>query len=83
VGCDSYIEIAEGLNLKRYITATEYGECYPEIFPLAGENYASNKASTREKIKHRLRISDDDFSEYLQVHAIFILIEPIYWEDGI
>ncbi|KAL4506008.1 hypothetical protein ABPG72_013769 [Tetrahymena utriculariae] len=81
LGTGEIEEVAEYCGSQKYITGIEYICCFPFLCPF---NSISEEfqAETKEKVKKRLNLTDDDFREPFQCHAIFILSMPFNWEES-
>jgi HAD superfamily hydrolase (TIGR01456 family) len=77
--------LADNLNLKRYITDEEFCTLFPVLVPFREQPLQENvEEDMRKKIALRLGIVDQkEFEEPFQIHAIFILSDPIKWDQRI
>ncbi|KRW99821.1 HAD-like domain [Pseudocohnilembus persalinus] len=83
VGIGDVKEIAQSMGIKKYITIEEYASLYPELL----KNFSRprlNKFTTRQEIQKRFALRNQYPLYYpLQINAIAVINDPIYWEDSI
>ena len=75
--------MAQDFGLNKYITMEEYATLYGAQVPVSGRPRAGPIVDEmRKKIADRLEITDYSiFDQPLQIHAIFILNDPLEWYE--
>lgn len=84
-GIGDHEGIAKEFGLQKYITDEEYCALFPFLVPYGNRpNEGEMVDALRKKVTARLGLAEDeDFQEPFQVHAIFIINDPMRWDDRI
>lgn len=81
LGSGKIRKIAEDSGLRRYITFDEFSTLYPERFPLY-QRERLDPQQTRQAVMKRFGLAHEALLKHpLQMSAIFILHDPVYWEE--
>jgi len=77
--------IAKDVGLRRFITDEEYCTLFPLLVPYGARPHEGEIIDNmRKKIAQRLEIvNEDEFNEPFQIHAVFMLNDPVKWDQGI
>ena len=77
--------LAQDFGLKKWITDEEYCILFPILLPYREPSLPPDEVKRLQKIViERLELSEDEsFEEPFQVHAIFMLNDPIKWDERV
>ncbi|EGR34584.1 hypothetical protein IMG5_006450 [Ichthyophthirius multifiliis] len=81
-GKGKLIEIAESCGLKQFLTIEEFASIYPKYFQ---ERQRIQQFKAFEIAKQRFQQTNSEIFLHIPpaVHGIFILNDPLFWEDNI
>jgi len=83
-GMSNLHALAESFGLKKYITDEEYCIIYPRLVCYRPKSSPETVQELKKKIAERLEIANiEELEEPVQAHAIFIVNDPIKWEERI